>query len=533
METGSTPLSPEQVREVIRGVQSGGEEKAARLASLRKALRNPESQLTFIKSENSMHMLIGQLSSHNAQCQLEAARCLHELSHSTQSSVGQACLPAGPYLLTYLSSQSTKLVELCLYTLGNLCPDSAVVREKLLAQGIVSALANCIHIQRYNLAVVEAAGFTLSQLLQAKDATEKIIPNLDNSKLIAQGALSQCSAVLITLGGAVAQGNLEGGIELLIWPLLRCLGNLLVSGGDVMPEDTRLLAALCVFSQAYLHPHPALSRESLWALNNLTAGSSGFCSGLLLLNMVPILIQFLSFSKGINSMALRVLGNIAHHGPEYCVRLTQAGLLTALCATLKMAEPEVVTLSLEVLYMLVSSTPQLHPDSDPSNPGLHSQFVQLNEAYRVLSREGSRRDYDLRLRYQYAAGPAFRASSSTSGPSAKGAESIRYWEQFRQAQPQESTAEEQGKRKKRNMRLVGYCILTMVVSLSVHYFGFRKLEEVHNNFMDEKDRVITEIYNTSKERARVNGFKKQQEILRQKHAEFLERYKIRNNGEEK
>ncbi|KAK2890854.1 hypothetical protein QQF64_006960 [Cirrhinus molitorella] len=176
---------------------------------------------------------------------------------------------------------------------------------------------------------------------------------------------------------------------------------------------------------------------------------------------------------------------------------------------------------------------KLHPDSDPSNPGLHSQFVQLNEAYTVLSKEGSRRDYDLRLRYQYAAGPAFRSSSSTSSPSAEASESMRYWEQFRQAQPQESTAEEQGKRKKRNMRLVGYCVLTMVLSLSVHYFGFRKLEEVHNNFMDEKDRVITEIYNTSKERARVNGFKKQQEILRQKHAEFLERYKIRSNGEEK
>ncbi|KAF4105074.1 transmembrane and coiled-coil domain-containing protein 6 [Onychostoma macrolepis] len=414
METGSTP---EQVREMIRGVQSGGEEKAARLASLRKALRNPESQLTFIKSENSMHMLIGQLSSHNAQCQLEAARCLHELSHSTHPSVGQACLPAGPYLLTYLSSQSTKLTELSLYTLGNLCPDSAVVREKLLAQGIVSALANCIHSQRYNLAVVEAIGFTLSQLLQAKDATEKIIPavmasgivphlisaltpdpefgygpaiectwclhylvssNLDNSMLIAQGALSQCSAVLITLGGAVAQGSLEGRIELLIWPLLRCLGNLLVSGGDVMPEDTRLLAALCVFSQAYLHPHPALSRESLWALNNLTAGSSGFCSGLLLLNMVPILIQILSFSRGINSMALRVLGNIAHRGTEHCAGLTQAGLLTALCATLKMAEPEVVTLSLEVLYMLLSSSPQVVEDFTRLNGVPLLEAIQYN-----------------------------------------------------------------------------------------------------------------------------------------------------------
>uniref|UniRef100_A0A8C2CI54 Transmembrane and coiled-coil domains 6 n=1 Tax=Cyprinus carpio TaxID=7962 RepID=A0A8C2CI54_CYPCA len=388
METGSIPLSPEQVREMIRGVQSGGEEKAARLASLRKALRNPESQLTFIKSENSMHMLIGQLSSHNAQCQLEAARCLHELSHSTHPSVGPACLPAGPYLLTYLSGQSTKLTELSLYTLGNLCPDSAVVREKLLAQGIVPALANCIHVRPSRLRIINCYFFLACILIIAVMASG-IVPhvisaltpdaefgygpaiectwclhylvssNLDNSMLIAQGALSQCSAVLITLGGAVAQGNLEGGIELLIWPLLRCLGNLLVSGGDVMPEDTRLLAALCVFSQAYLHPHPALSRESLWALNNLTAGSSGFCSGLLLLNMAPLLIQFLSFSKGMNSMALRVLGNIAHHGTEYCVGLTRAGLLTALCATLKMSEPEVVTLSLDVLYMLVSSSPQV------------------------------------------------------------------------------------------------------------------------------------------------------------------------------
>lgn len=85
--------------------------------------------------------------------------------------------------------------------------------------------------------------------------------------------------------------------------------------------------------------------------------------------------------------------------------------------------------------------------------------------------------------------------------------------------------------------------------------------------MDEKDRVITEIYNESKEKAkwvvflrfdatygremyicdarilslivspvlfpRANGFKKQTEILRQKHAEFLEKYKMRNDGEDK
>ncbi|XP_030621550.1 dnaJ homolog subfamily C member 4 [Chanos chanos] len=175
---------------------------------------------------------------------------------------------------------------------------------------------------------------------------------------------------------------------------------------------------------------------------------------------------------------------------------------------------------------------KLHPDSDPSNPSLHSQFVQLNEAYTVLSREVTRRDYDLRLRNSFSGGQAFRQTSSYSySPSAEAAERMRYWDQFRHAQ--ENTAEDMEQRKKRNKRLVGYCVLGMIISICVHYAGFRKLEEVHTNFMDEKDRIITEIYNETKERARVNGFKKQQEILRQKHAEFLEKYKIRNNGEDK
>lgn len=53
---------------------------------------------------------------------------------------------------------------------------------------------------------------------------------------------------------------------------------------------------------------------------------------------------------------------------------------------------------------------QLHPDSDPSNPRLHSQFVKLNEAYRVLSKEGTRKEYDLQMRY-HNFDQSFRPSS--------------------------------------------------------------------------------------------------------------------------
>lgn len=183
----------------------------------------------------------------------------------------------------------------------------------------------------------------------------------------------------------------------------------------------------------------------------------------------------------------------------------------------------------EIKNAFFDKSKKLHPDSDPSNPSLHSQFVKLNEAYTVLSKEGTRKDYDFGLRHYQS----FRPSSGyTHKPSsAETAKNVHYWEQFRNTE--DYSEEGWQKKRKKNLRLVGYCIIAMLLSIGAHYFGFRKLEEIHNDFMDKKDSVITKIYNESKERARVNGFKKQQEILRQKHAEFLERYKIRQSGKEK
>uniref|UniRef100_A0A3P8VPW9 Transmembrane and coiled-coil domains 6 n=1 Tax=Cynoglossus semilaevis TaxID=244447 RepID=A0A3P8VPW9_CYNSE len=355
--------------------------------------------LPFFSQENSMHLLVSFLTGSNTQCRLHAIRCLHELSHSPHPSVAPTCLPATSYLLTYLSGQSTKFTELCLYTLGNLIPDSDVVKEKLLAQGIIPALASCIENQRHHLAVVEAASFTLSQLLQAKDAAETIMSKVlvstlpsqllsvltpdpqfglapaiecawclhymacsqNGKELLACGALSKCSSLLWSLGCAVREGNQDEGLELLVCPLLRCVGNLLsfcpANSLTDQVGDVKLVVALSAFVQAYIHSRPALARESAWVLNNLTAHSTDFCSALLTHNLVPALIQSLAFSEGINTMILRVLANIANKKKEFCVELVQQGLLSSLCATLKMADAEMVTLSLEVLFMLVSRRP--------------------------------------------------------------------------------------------------------------------------------------------------------------------------------
>lgn len=182
----------------------------------------------------------------------------------------------------------------------------------------------------------------------------------------------------------------------------------------------------------------------------------------------------------------------------------------------------------EIKNAFFDKSKKMHPDSDPSNPDLHSQFVELNEAYRVLSKDLSRKEYDLRLRQPYSS-----ASSYSYSPRAGPQESMRYWEQFRRAQPRETSAETQENTRRRNRKLMGYCILTMVVSIGLHFLFFRKLAEVHSSYMDEKDRALQKMYDEAKERARVNGFKKQTEILRQKHAELQQRLRGHDGGEDK
>lgn len=70
---------------------------------------------------------------------------------------------------------------------------------------------------------------------------------------------------------------------------------------------------------------------------------------------------------------LRVLANIAYKERQSSVQLAHLGLLPALCATLKMANREMVTLSMDVLFMLVVSDTKVH------------QFKTVSLVYAYLS----------------------------------------------------------------------------------------------------------------------------------------------------
>nr|KAF6437450.1 DnaJ heat shock protein family (Hsp40) member C4 [Molossus molossus] len=112
----------------------------------------------------------------------------------------------------------------------------------------------------------------------------------------------------------------------------------------------------------------------------------------------------------------------------------------------------------EVKRAFFCKSKELHPDRDPGNPALHSRFVELSEAYQVLSREQSRRNYDHQLR---SATPP-KSAGSTAHP-------------------------------------------------RPGHQAHRKLEQMHRSFMDEKDRIITAIYNDTRARARANRARLQQE----------------------
>ncbi|XP_027630636.1 transmembrane and coiled-coil domain-containing protein 6 isoform X2 [Tupaia chinensis] len=391
-------LGEAEVHQFLRLAQRGTEEKEREqaLVSLRRGLQHPETQQTFIRLEGSMRTLVGLLTSNQALLQLEAARCLHELSHSEQSTVAEACLPATSYLLTYLSGHSSDFIELCLYTLGNLIVESEAVRRQLLPQGIVPALAACI--QSPHVAVLEALGYALSQLLQAKEAPEKIIPSIlgssllqhilqllqpgpklnpgvavefawclhyiicsqvNNSLIISHGALSTLGLLLLDLAGAVQKIE-DAGLELLACPVLRCLSNLLTEaavedmGGQLQLRDERVVAALFILLQFFLQKQPSLLPEGLWLLNNLTANSPSFCTSLLSLDLIEPLLQLLPVSN----MVLTVLCNVAEKGSAYCQRLWPGPLLPSLLKMLACSDTEVVAQSLELLQLLFLYQPE-------------------------------------------------------------------------------------------------------------------------------------------------------------------------------
>ncbi|XP_064376809.1 transmembrane and coiled-coil domain-containing protein 6 isoform X1 [Dromaius novaehollandiae] len=421
------PLTEEEVSELLRGVQRSSEDRRRSLSRLRWALQNKETQQKFVRLDGSIRVLIGLFTSSLANMQMEAARCLHELSHSSDPAVAEACLPVTSYLLTYLSGHSVEFTELCLYTLGNLVVESEAVRKQLLPQGIIPALASCI--QSPHEAVLEGLGYVLSQLLQAKEAPTEIVPlvldsglpqhmlrlvcsglksgtgaavefawclhyivcsHTVNAALLSLGTIPALASLLLSLASEISQSTSEG-LELLVCPVLRCLSNLLAEETvvcEVQIQDERLLVALFIILQCFFQEHPFIVQECLWLLNNLTADEPFFCSAVLTLDLLPALLQLLPCSQTVSVLVLTVLCNIAEKGPAYCQELHRQAVIPPLLGTLMLTDSEVVGQCLELLHLLFLHWPEAAVDfvSQGGHRALeqHQSTPELQERVRAL-----------------------------------------------------------------------------------------------------------------------------------------------------
>ncbi|NWT73097.1 TMCO6 protein, partial [Prunella himalayana] len=248
-------------------------------------------------------------------------------------------------------------------------------------------------------AVLEGVGYVLSQLLQAKEAPTEIIPlvldsalpqhmlrlvcsglkaamgaavefawclhyiicrHKDNVLLLALGAVPALTSLLLDLASQIPQDAPEG-LELLVCPVLRCLGNLLAQTG-CQGQDGRLLIALFLILQCFLQQHPFLAQECLWLLNNLTADDPFSCSALLSLDLLPALLQLLPCSQMGTVLVLTVLCNMAEKGQFQCQQLLQQPLLAQLLPLLTLPDPEAVGQCLELLHLLFLHCPEAAAD---------------------------------------------------------------------------------------------------------------------------------------------------------------------------
>lgn len=179
---------------------------------------------------------------------------------------------------------------------------------------------------------------------------------------------------------------------------------------------------------------------------------------------------------------------------------------------------------IKAAYFKLSKT--LHPDASPQNPDQHDLFVQLNEAYGILGKTVSRKEYDVSLtRPQVTEIRVHNADVSPDNPFGGPTESEWFPRThiFREG-GEEKVSENyygiKGVQRVNNMFIVYGCVLFIVSGALFHFFVFRQSSQYATQKLDEKDRKIAELYNQAKERARKNGPKKQLELLRERHNEY-------------
>ncbi|XP_071795706.1 dnaJ homolog subfamily C member 4-like [Asterias amurensis] len=182
----------------------------------------------------------------------------------------------------------------------------------------------------------------------------------------------------------------------------------------------------------------------------------------------------------------------------------------------------------EVKAAYINLSKTLHPDVNPKNENPHASFVELNQAYAVLSKSLSRRDYDSSLNNPPGTRRVNRHSRKATPGDPYGTQQQSHdWYNdmgtFYRGKPSD-TAENyygiKGIRRVSSGYILFGCIVFLCAGALMHYIIFKQSSSYALKRLDAKDRQISIIYNEAKSRAMQNGNKKQMELLRARQDEL-------------
>ncbi|KAK7103763.1 dnaJ homolog subfamily C member 4-like [Littorina saxatilis] len=190
----------------------------------------------------------------------------------------------------------------------------------------------------------------------------------------------------------------------------------------------------------------------------------------------------------------------------------------------------------DIRHAFLSLSKQLHPDINSQDPKNHDKFVNLNEAYTVLSKPIARREYDLnlavRLQMQWHARNASTSHvhgsspwpGSNAGQQYQG-DQQKFWDETLFHMRDQSKDKEYEDRpyygiknlkKMSNMDIVLGCFALMTAGALLHYFAISKSTQMHKNVLDEKDKKYHSNLVKARANAKAHGNALQLQILQSK-----------------
>lgn len=184
----------------------------------------------------------------------------------------------------------------------------------------------------------------------------------------------------------------------------------------------------------------------------------------------------------------------------------------------------------EIRDAFITKSKESHPDMDPLKPELHDTFVQINEAYNILSNASRRREYDLTLQNTF--------NSSASGTNPFGSvprnrqSSYSYYydratssSNYRQSRDYGFTAPvvNSAQKQKHNKMIMIGAFVFMVAGAAASYFIIRSRHKLYRAQAEESNRKAGQLYAQAVERGRENGLKRQLEHLIAQHSSGLEK----------